>query len=102
MTCYGKMVVNANCPKDQYMEVYFASYRGLSPTKKCGSSDDYICQVDVTCLVKKKCDGVHECSITVDRNLISGDLCPGLSSYLYFEYYCLNSRRRYELLCGMN
>ena len=43
------MVKNANCPKDQYMMVKNASYRGLSATKTCGLSDDYSCEVDVTC-----------------------------------------------------
>jgi hypothetical protein len=38
-------------------------------------SDDYSCEVDVTCLVKKQCNGLHECSITVDDNLFSDDLC---------------------------
>ena len=53
VTCYGKTVVNANCPKDQYMMVNFASYRGLPATKKCGFSDEYICKIDVTCVPKK-------------------------------------------------
>ena len=47
------MVENANCRKDQYMVIKTASYRGLSDTKTCGLSDDYSCEVDVTCLVKK-------------------------------------------------
>ena len=60
---------NANCPKDQYMVVKIASFRGSLGTKTCVLSDDYSCEVDVTCLVKKKCDGLHECSFTVDDSL---------------------------------
>ena len=100
MTCYGDKVKNANCPKDQYMVVKFATYRGLHAPKTCGLSDDYSCEVDVTCLVKKQCDGLHECSITVDDNLFSGDLCPGLSNYLYFEYQCVDTVKPYKELCG--
>ena len=85
------MVQNASCPKDQNMVVKTASYRGLSDTKTCGLSNDYSCEVDVTCLVKKQCDGQHECSITVDNNLFSDDLCPGLTKYLYFEYQCTDT-----------
>ena len=95
------MVANANCPKDQYMVVKFASYRGLPATKKCGSSDDYICEVDVTCVVKRKCDGEHECSVTVDEKLIPGDPCPGLSNYLHFEYQCVDAKNSYIEYCGM-
>ena len=100
MTCYGDKVKNANCPKDQYIVVKFASYRGLLGTKTCGSSDDYSCEVDVTCLVKKECNGLHECSITVDDNLFSDDLCPGLSNYLYFEYQCADTVKLFNELCG--
>ena len=85
------MVQNASCPKDQNMVVKTASYRGLPDTKTCGLSDDYSCEVDVTCLVKKQCDGQQECSITVDNNLFSDDLCPGLTKYLYFEYQCTDT-----------
>ena len=92
--------MNANCPKDQYMVVRTASYRGLSASKKYGLSDDYICKVDVTCEVKKKCDGLHECNITVDDRLIPGDLCPALSNYLYFEYLCSNGKTPYKKFCG--
>ena len=101
MTCRGNMTKNANCPKDQYMVVKNASYRGLSDTKTCGLSDDYSCEVDVTCLVKKQCDGQHECNITVDDNLFSGDICPGLSNYLYFEYQCINTATPSKEICGM-
>jgi hypothetical protein len=41
VTCHGDMVQHANCPKDQYMVVKNASYRGLPATKTCGLSDDY-------------------------------------------------------------
>ena len=85
------MIENANCPKDQYMVIKVASYRGLPDTETCGLSDDYSCEVDVTCLVKKQCDGQHECRITVDNNLFSGDPCPGLKKYLYFEYQCADN-----------
>ena len=93
------MVKNANCPKDQYMVVKTASYRGLSNTMTCGLSDDYSCEVDVTCLVKKQCDGQHECSITVDNNLFSSDLCPVLTKYLYFEYQCMNTSQTSKSVC---
>jgi hypothetical protein len=95
-------VKNANCPKDQYMVVKNATYRGLLAPKTCGLSDDYSCEVDVTCLVKKQCDGLHECNITVDDNLFSGDLCPGLSNYLYFEYHCVDTVEPYREPCGTN
>ena len=102
MTCHGKKVENANCPKDQYMVVKTASYRGLSTTKTCGLSDDHSCNVDVTCLVKKQCDGQHECNITVDNNLFSDDLCPpGLTKYLYFEYQCVATSETLQGVCGM-
>jgi hypothetical protein len=77
-----------------------ASYRGLSDTKTCGLSDDYSCEVDVTCLVKKQCDGEHECNITVNEPLFSGDLCPGLTKYLYFEYQCIDTKAD-NYVCGM-
>ena len=101
VTCHGDRVKNANCPKDQYMVVKFATYRGLLAPKTCGLSDDYSCEIDVTCVVKKQCDGLHECSITVDDNLFSGDLCPGLSNYLYFEYQCVDTVKPFNELCGM-
>jgi hypothetical protein len=89
-----------NCPEDQYMVVKIASYRGLLGTKSCGSNDDYSCEVDVTCVVKKQCDGSHECSFAVDDNLFSSDLCPGLSNYLYFEYQCVDSVKNFKEPCG--
>ena len=101
VTCHGDKVKNANCPKDQYMVVKFAVYRGLLAPKKCGSSDDYSCEVDVTCLVKKQCDGLHECSIMVDDKLFSSNKCPGLSNYLYFEYQCIDSVKPFKGPCGM-
>ena len=94
--------MNANCPKDKYMFVRFASYNGLPATKRCGLSNDYICQVDVTCVVKKKCDDLHECNLTVDGSLISPSLCPGLSNYLYFEYECLSTKNSDKGHCGMH
>ena len=95
------MVENANCPKDQYMVVKTASYRGLAATKICGLSDDYSCEVDVTCLVKKLCDGQHECNITVDESLFLVHLCPGLSKYLYFEYQCVVDVKPFKEICSM-
>ena len=95
------MAKDANCPKDQYMVVKTASYRGLSVTKTCGLSDDYSCEVDATCLVKKQCDGQHECNIIVDDNLFSRDPCHGLTKYLYFEYQCINAVKPFEQICGM-
>ena len=91
VTCRGNIIKNANCPKDQYMVVKKASYRGLTSTKTCGLSDDYSCEVDVTCLVKGRCDGQHECTITVDDNLFPASLCQGFTTYLYFEYQCMDS-----------
>ena len=99
MTCHGNKVENVNCPKDQYMVVKTASYRGLS-IKTCGLSDDHSCDVDVTCLVKKLCDGQRECSITVDNNLFSDDLCSGLTKYLYFEYQCVHTSKTFQGVCG--
>ena len=93
------MIKNANCPKDQYMVVKTASYRGLSATKTCGLSDDYSCEVNVTCLVKKLCDGQHECNITVNDSLFPANSCQGLTRYLYFEYQCTESPIPYR--CGM-
>ena len=101
MTCHGEMTNNTNCPKDQYMVVKTASYRGLSDTKTCGLSDDYSCEVDVTCLVKKQCDGQHECNITVNETLFSGDPCPGSKKYLYFEYQCVDNATPFKEICGM-
>ena len=101
MTCYGETLKNVNCPKDQFIEVKIASLRGLLSSKTCGLNDDYSCEVDVTCLVKKKCDGQHECSFTVDDSFVSGDLCPGLSNYLYFEYQCVDNAKPLTDLCGM-
>ncbi len=100
MTCYGDKVKNANCPKDQFMVVKTASYRGSLGKKTCGLSNDYSCNIDVTCIVKKQCDGLHECNKTVDDKLFSDDLCPGLSNYLYFEYQCVNSVKPYKEPCG--
>ena len=100
VTCHGKKVENANCPKDQYMVVKTASYRGLSTTKTCGLSDDHSCDVDVTSLVKKQCDGQYECSITVDNNLFSDHLCPGLTKYFYFEYQCASQSKAFKEPCG--
>ena len=99
MTCHGNTVKNTNCPKDQYMVVKTASYRGLSDSKTCGLSDGYSCEVNVTCLLKKQCDGQHECSITVDNNLFSGDPCPALTKYLYLEYQC-GAKRNFGSVCG--
>ena len=98
VTCYGNKVENANCPKDQYMVVRTASYRELSSTKTCGLSNDYSCDVDVTSLLNKQCDGEHECNITVDSNLFSNGLCFGLKKYLYFEYRCFS--KNFKGVCG--
>jgi hypothetical protein len=94
------MVKNANCPKDQYMLVRTASYRGLSDAEICGLSDDYGCEIDATCLMKKKCDGTHECNISVDDDLFSGDPFPGWKKYLYFEYKCISTVTSFDKPCG--
>ena len=77
-----------------------ASYRGLPATKTCGLRDDYSCEVDVTCLVKKLCDGEHECNITVDERLFPVHFCSGLSTYLNFEYQCTNKIQRFAATCS--
>ena len=86
---FPKLQTNANCHKEQYMVVKTASYCGLSHIKTCGLSDDYGREADVTCLFKRKFDGQHECSITLDNNLFSGNLCLGMQKYLDFEYQCV-------------
>jgi hypothetical protein len=100
VTCYGNKVKNANCPKDQYIVVKNASYRGMSRSKSCDPRDDYACEVDATCDLKKRCDGQLECSVMVDDKLLPGDICPGLTKYLYFEYQCSNSSQPYYDFCG--
>ena len=100
VTCYGTIVKDANCPKDQYIVVKNASYRGLSDTRTCGLNDDYSCEVDVTCLLKNRCDGQLECNITVDDKLFPSDACSGLTKYLYFEYQCSNLSQSYQIFCG--
>ena len=45
------------------MVVKTASYHGLSDTKMFGLSDDYSCEIGVTCLVEKQCDGQRECNM---------------------------------------
>ena len=100
MTCYGDTVKNATCPKWQYMVVKTASFRGLIAPSLCGLSTDYSCEIDVTCIVKKQCDGLHECNITVDENLFSNDLCPGLSNYLYLDYQCTHIVQPYKEPCS--
>ena len=82
------------------MVVKTASYRGLSATKACGLSDDYSCEVDVTCLVKKQCDGQHECNRTVDENLFSANSCQRFTRYLYFEYQCVNTVTLFKEICS--
>ena len=98
VTCYGSKVENANCPKDQYMVVKIAFYRGLSNAKTCGLSDDYRCNIDVTSLLKTQCDGQNECQITVDDNLFLDGPCSGLKKYLYFEYRCFS--KNFKDVCG--
>ena len=82
------------------MVVKTASYRGLPDSKTCGLSDDYTCEVDVTCLIKKHCDGQHECNITVNDGSIPVDACPELSKYLYFEYRCVDTPTPFKDVCG--
>ena len=36
----------------------------------------------------------------MDDNLVSADLCPGLSNYLYFEYQCVDTVKPYKEPCG--
>jgi hypothetical protein len=83
------------------MVVHYASYHGLPASRKFGLSDDYMCTVDVTCIVKKQCNAQHECNITVDEKLIPGEPCPGLSKYLYFEYICVEEKIPDRVRCGM-
>ena len=70
----------------------------MSDTKTCGLSDDYSCEVGVTCLIKKQCDGQHYCNITVDYNLVLVHLCPGLTKYLYFEYQCIREVETFTII----
>lgn len=84
------------------MVVNFAYYRGIVASKTCGLSlQEYSCEVDVTCLVKRHCDGLHECNITVDDTLFSGNPCPTLKTYLYFEYQCFDAVKTFKEPCGM-
>ena len=82
------------------MVVKTASYRGLPDSRTCGLSDDHICEIDVTCFVKKHCDGQHECNIIVNDSSIPVDACPELSKYLYFEYRCVDTPAPFKDICG--
>ena len=81
-------MTDVSCPKSQYMTIKSASYRGLTGSNVCGSSYDYSCSVDVTCHLKRHCDGKRECIVIVNDNLFPLNICPGLNKYLYFEYQC--------------
>ncbi|XP_028416934.1 uncharacterized protein LOC114541147 [Dendronephthya gigantea] len=52
------------------------------------------------CLVKKQCDGLHEYSIRVDETLFSSSGCPGLKTYLYFEYHCVDTVKTFKRPCA--
>ncbi|XP_046856964.1 uncharacterized protein LOC124450352 isoform X2 [Xenia sp. Carnegie-2017] len=101
VTCFGQNITNANCPKGQYMIIKTASYRGLSEGKNCGSHyKNFSCSVDVTCYLKRHCDGRRECNVTVDDGLfLPSNVCPGLSKYLYFEYQCSNNMTSFNESC---
>ena len=99
VTCHGKRIENANCPMNQYMIIKTASYRGLNTGQSCGSSDNHNSSVDVTCAMKRYCNGLHECNITVDDTSFPGGDCPGLTKYLYFEYQCSDTSTPFIETC---
>lgn len=39
-------------------------------------------------IIKRKCDGVLECSIKVGNYELGGDPCPGTHKYLEVHYIC--------------
>ncbi|XP_046858012.1 uncharacterized protein LOC124451446 [Xenia sp. Carnegie-2017] len=92
---FGESLRNANCGKDQYMTVKTASYRVRGNTK---------CFANVTCHVKRHCDGQNKCDITVDDNLFSS-----LAQYfdsndnkeLYFEYVCMDIKKTFNGNCDL-
>ncbi|XP_046857058.1 receptor-type tyrosine-protein phosphatase S-like isoform X7 [Xenia sp. Carnegie-2017] len=99
VTCARQKIMYASCRKGQYMVVKTAEYRGLNQGNVCGSSYYYNCSVDVTCRLKRLCDGKRECNVTVDDNLFSSKSCPGLDKYLYFEYQCNSTMTSFNEIC---
>ena len=83
------------------MIIKTASYRGLSEGKNCGSHyKNFSCSVDVTCYLKRHCDGRRECNVTVDDDLfLPSNVCAGLNKYLYFEYQCSNNMTSFNESC---
>ncbi|XP_046857106.1 protein eva-1 homolog C-like isoform X2 [Xenia sp. Carnegie-2017] len=99
VTCARQKIMYASCRKGQYMVVKTAEYRGLNQGNVCGSSYYYNCSVDVTCRLKRLCDGKRECNVTVDDNLFSSKSCPGLDKYLCFEYQCNSTMTSFNEIC---
>lgn len=81
------------------MTVKTASYRGLRAGQTCNSTYGYSCSFDVTCSLKRYCDGRNKCNATVNDNLFPPNICPGLSKYLYFEYQCGNTQKSFNEIC---
>ncbi|XP_046858365.1 uncharacterized protein LOC124451807 isoform X2 [Xenia sp. Carnegie-2017] len=99
VTCARQKIMYASCRKRQYMVVKTAEYRGLNQGNVCGSSYYYNCSVDVTCRLKRLCDGKRECNVTVDDNLFPSKSCLGLDKYLYFEYQCTSTMTSFNETC---
>ena len=73
--------------------VMIASYRIRGNTK---------CFSNVTCHVKRLCDGQNTCDITVNDNLFSSIAqCsgPNDNKELYFEYVCTDTRKTFDGNC---
>ncbi|XP_046858728.1 receptor-type tyrosine-protein phosphatase T-like [Xenia sp. Carnegie-2017] len=102
VTCFGEKITNASCPNNQYMVIKKAEYRGLNEGNVCGSSYNYSCSFDVTCHLKRRCDGQRVCNISVDDNLFPSNICVGLNKYLYFEYQCNDTMTSLDDICYDN
>ncbi|XP_046858355.1 uncharacterized protein LOC124451786 [Xenia sp. Carnegie-2017] len=81
------------------MVIKKAEYRGLNEGNVCGSSYNYSCSFDVTCHLKRRCDGQRVCNISVDNNLFPSNICVGLNKYLYFEYQCNDTMTSLDDMC---
>ena len=99
MTCFGEKITNVSCPNNQYMVIKKAEYRGLNEGNVCGSSYNYSCSFDVTCHLKRRCDGQRVCNISVDDNLFPSNICVGLNKYLYIEYQCNDTMTSLDDMC---
>ncbi|XP_046857669.1 uncharacterized protein LOC124451082 [Xenia sp. Carnegie-2017] len=84
------------------MTVKTASYRGLRAGQTCSSTYGYSCSFDVTCSLKRYCNGRNKCDATVNDNLLPPNICPGLNKYLYFEYQCGNTQKSFNEICYLD